>query len=212
MKMSNVEKKFVNSKRHAQKNLELIERLFKNVDLSKINKVLEIGCGVGVVSAHLNSVYRMDVIGTDVDPVQIEIARKYNKENENLKFISANATKLPFENNKFDIVLLLWVMHHINDWDKVLKEINRVLKIKGLFIFSDLAYSRRIAAIGNFASSIRIFKHIVQKYGVYTIDDITNFLKRDKFEIIYRESPKRGVLSGCHNIIFQKNINEDIIK
>ena len=54
MKMSNVEKKFVNSKRHAQKNLELIRRLFNNVDLSKRNKVLEIGCGVGIISAHLS--------------------------------------------------------------------------------------------------------------------------------------------------------------
>jgi len=209
MRMGNVEKRFVNSKRHGQKNLELIGRLFNNIDLGKINKVLEIGCGVGVVSSHLNSVYRMDVIGIDIDPEQIKMAKKYNKENETLKFINVNATKLPFEKNKFDMVLLLWVMHHINDWGKVLKEINRVLKIYGFFIFSDLAYSRKITTIVNFASSIRIFKHILQKYGVYTIDDIIYFLKRHEFEIIYRESPKKGVFSRGHNLIFQKNIGKD---
>lgn len=204
MKMTKIEKKFVNSKRHAQKNIELVEQLFRRVDLSKKNKVLEIGCGVGVVSAHLNIKYQMDVIGTDLDPEQIEIAKKYNKENEKLKFFEADATKLPFENNKFEIVLLLWVMHHINDWDRTLFEINRVLKTKGFFIFADLAYSRMFVRVGNFANSNRFFRRIVKNYGIYTIDDIIYFLKNINFEIIYKEKPK-GVISKNYNIVFQKN-------
>ncbi len=75
MKMSKIEKKIINGKRHAKKNLEDIEELFRIIDLSNINNVLEIGCGVGVVSEHFNNSYNMNVIGTDVDPKQIKIAK-----------------------------------------------------------------------------------------------------------------------------------------
>jgi len=204
MKMTKIEKKFVNSKRHAQKNIELIDQLFIKVDLSNVNKVLEIGCGVGVVSAHLNMNYKMDVVGTDLDQEQIKIAKIYNKMNENLKFIKADAIKLPFENNKFEIILSLWVMHHINDWERALKEINRVLKPKGFLIFSDLAYSKILLSVGNMVNSIRIFNPIVKNYGFYTINDIIYFLKNNNFEIIYKEKPK-GVILKNYTIVFQKN-------
>ena len=50
MKMGKLEKKFVNSKRHAQTNIELIERLFDRIDLQNITNVLEIGCGAGITA------------------------------------------------------------------------------------------------------------------------------------------------------------------
>ena len=40
-----------------------------------MSKGMKIGCGVGVVSEHLNNNYKMKVIGTDVDPKQIKIAK-----------------------------------------------------------------------------------------------------------------------------------------
>jgi len=39
--MGKLEKKFVNSKRHSQKNIELIERLFKHIVLENKSDVLE---------------------------------------------------------------------------------------------------------------------------------------------------------------------------
>jgi hypothetical protein len=43
MKMSKMEKRFVNSKWHAQKNIELVEHLLGRLGLSSITRVLEIG-------------------------------------------------------------------------------------------------------------------------------------------------------------------------
>ena len=154
--MGRFEKKFVNSKRHAQKNIELIEQLFKHIDLENISNVLEIGCGVGITAVHLHDKYDMSVMGTDVDPEQIMLAKKHHKESKRLKFMESDATTLPFENQEFDMVLSFFVLHHIGSWDKALTEISRVLKPNGYFIFYDLTYSR---------FTTRLFKRIAKKYG-----------------------------------------------
>ena len=178
MKMSKIEKRYDNSKRHAQKNRELVERLLDKIDLSNVSKVLEIGCGVGIVTAHLAARYNMNITGIDLDPEQIAIAKVYNKENEHLKFIEADAVKLRFEEHKFDMVLSIYVLHHAGNWEKILEEINRVLKQNGYFIFYDLACSKFIA---------RIFNPFVKKLSFYTIDDINHCLGRNDFEIVHAQ-------------------------
>ena len=204
MKMSKIEKKFINSKRHAKKNFEVIEELFKIIELSSINNVLEIGCGVGVVSEHLNNIYKMNVIGTDVDPKQIKIAKIFNKENKSLKYIEADATELPFENDTFDLILTLWVLHHIRDWRKVLEEIKRVLKPMGTIFIYDLEYSKKLVNFYNYANSKRILKHFVKKYGVYSIDDIIDFFIKNHFKLVHKKSTKKRIMNN-HIIVFQKN-------
>jgi len=194
MKISKIEKRFVNSKRHTQKNLELVERLFNRIDLHNITRVLEIRCGTGIVSAHLTNRHNMNVVGIDLDSNQITIAKKYNNESEHLKFIEADSTKLPFENQEFDMVLSLYVMHHIGNWEKTLEEINRVLKPNGYFLFYDLAYSGFIT---------RIFRPIAKNYGVYTINDISHCLKINNFKIIYTEEPK-GIIMKNYSIVLRK--------
>ncbi len=47
MRMCKLEKKFVNSKRQAEKNIKIAERLFGEIDPSNVRRVLEVGCGVG---------------------------------------------------------------------------------------------------------------------------------------------------------------------
>ena len=192
--MGKIEKSFVNSKRHAQKNLELVERLFNRLDLRNTARVLEIGCGVGIVSAHLTNRYTMDVIGTDLDSDQIAMAKTYNNESEYLNFVIADATELPFFNQKFDMVLSIYVLHHIGNWKNTLKEINRVLKKNGYFIFYDFAYSK---------FTTRIFSPIVKNYGLYSIDDVSHCLRRNGFKVIHTEEPK-GLIMKKYSVVFRK--------
>jgi len=111
-----------------------------------------------------------------------------------IRFLEMDATKMHFEDNEFDIVLSFGIMHHIGCWEKALEEISRVLKPQGFFIFGDLAYSKL---------TTRIFKPIVKNYGVYTIDELIHCLRRNNFEIIYREEPK-GVIMKYYSLVFQK--------
>jgi len=194
MKMTRLEKSFVNASRHGKRNLEILQHLFTQFDTATSEKVLEIGCGAGTVATHLSEIHGMQVTATDADPEQVQLAKSHYPEHENLRFLKADATDLPFEDAEFDMVLSLNVFHHIGDWGRALSEVNRVLKSKGYFVFHDLAYSRLAVAI---------FRPVVRNFGLYTIGDIIGGSKSRGLEIVYRGEPSRRVFAE-HSLVFHK--------
>ena len=188
MKLSKLEKIFVNytAKR---RNIKTAERLFNYIDLDKVEKVLEIGCGIGTLSSYLADKYKWKVTGIDLDPEQIEKAKKYHIESEYPKFIETDATKLPFENNEFNMVLSFDVLHHIPNCNKALDEINHVLKSDGFYILVDFTFPR-----------------LFGKFSIQ-LNDIINQMENNNFKIIYQEKPK--LITGWRfSIIFQKSSND----
>lgn len=101
--------------------------------IRKNNKVLDLGCGNG---RFVNIIKEKggEYFGCDVSESLINIAKK-NYPNEN--FQVNQALKLPFENNYFDIIYSIAVLHHIPSKQfrlEFLKEVKRVLKPGGLFV------------------------------------------------------------------------------
>ena len=178
MKIGKLEKVWVNSKWQSQKNIKIAEPLFDQVNIDNVQRVLEVGCGNGVLSSYLAEKHGWNVTGIDIDPDQIKIAKKIHKENDSLKFVEADATELPYENNEFDLTLSFDVLHHIPNWDMAIKEINRVLRPEGLYIMNDLA-SRY------FHQAIR---SLLGRYmSVFTVDELIDDLKHNKFDILYEK-------------------------
>jgi len=194
MKMSRFEKRFVNSRKHAQTSIEKIEQLFQNIDISNVHNVLEVGCGAGMLADYLSGKYHMKVTGTDVDLEQIELARGFLKKNDRLNFLTADATELPFKDSEFDLVLSFMVMHHISNWKKAFEEINRVLKPGGILIIKDLSFSKLTSKVLSLLSN---------NYGVYALEDITLFLKEKKFNLVVLETPG-GILFKQFSLVLQK--------
>lgn len=194
MKIGKLEKIFVNRRKEAEKSIKIAERLFRQIDLSNVKKVLEVGCGIGVVSSYLAKRYGWNVTGIDLDPEQIERAKKDNTENEYLRFFEADVTQLPFEDREFDMILSFDVLHHICNWDKALNEIGRVLRPKGFYILDDITLVRFTA---------RIFKN----WGVFAVNDITGHLIGNDFEIIYREKPVINIFLRHFSVVSQKKFN-----
>ena len=187
--MSKLEKIFVNLSARTR-NIKTFEHLFSQIDLSNVKKVLEVGCGIGVLSSYLSEKYEWEVTGIDLDPKQIERAKNDYGENKYLKFLEAAATKLPFEDNEYDLVLSSDVLHHIvSDWVKALSEISRVLRPDGFYVLNDLTFP-----------SFSFFK----KWSL-PVDDITNYLKRNNFKIIYEKRPKSTIFGNRFSIISQKH-------
>ncbi|MEA3255733.1 MAG: class I SAM-dependent methyltransferase [Candidatus Altiarchaeota archaeon] len=169
----------------AKRNIKTVEQLFSRVELSNVKQALEVGCGVGVVSSYLAEKYGWDVTGIDLDPDQIKRAKNNNIKDESLKFLEADATRLPFENNEFDMVLSFDALHHIPDWDKALGEISRVLKPEGFYVLNDLAFPR-----------LKIFEGLLKRYmSIYAVEDITRCLKRNNFVIVYVKKKVGGRFS-----------------
>jgi len=107
--------------------------MFKIVPKNLKNKrLLDIGCGPGI---HLKKYIQRGAksTGIDISNKMIFLAKEYCPKG---KFYVGNANKLKFKNNYFDIVTSSLMLDHIKNLDKIIKEVNRVLKKGGLFIFS----------------------------------------------------------------------------
>ena len=193
-KMGKTEKWFMNRPKHNINAANKIEKLLQYVDFKENQKFLEIGCGNGAACKHIAKKYSLNVTGVDVDPEQIKNAIRDIEKLNNIQFFEGDSTDLKFNDNEYDIVYSSGVLHHISNWQKVLEEITRLLKPKGYYIFSDLAYSR---------FTTRLFKNITKNYGFYTIDDIINFMKNNNFEILQKEKTE-GLLLKTHTIILRK--------
>lgn len=100
-------------------------------DLSDL-KLIDIGCGPGIHAREYTK-RGAEVSGIDISPKMIELAKQYCPEGN---FNVGNIYKIEFDDNNFDILTASFVLDHIKELKKAAKEIKRVLKKEGLFIFS----------------------------------------------------------------------------
>jgi len=142
MAMTWFEKQFVNRRQVAEHNITSLSTRLEQLDISNINDVLEIGSGVGFVSAYLVETYGMNVYGTDFDPDQVTTARELHPESDSLHFGVEDASKLSVTDSSFDLVLSQNVFHHIPDWKRVVREVRRVLRPEGYLIWYDLVFPK----------------------------------------------------------------------
>ena len=106
---------------------------FKLLGNVKGKKILDLGCGPGF---HLNKLNKMGakVKGIDLSKELIKIAKQ---QNPSVEVQYGDITKkLPYKNLEFDAVISSLVLGHIENWDNLLKEVHRILKNKGIFIFT----------------------------------------------------------------------------
>jgi SAM-dependent methyltransferase len=95
------------------------------------DKILEVGCGIGNLTAELSR-KGYDITGTDISREAI----KYGIEKYvDIKLIVQPAEDLDFEDGSFDAVLSFDLFEHIAAIDKHISEVRRVLRLGGYYLF-----------------------------------------------------------------------------
>jgi ubiquinone/menaquinone biosynthesis C-methylase UbiE len=102
---------------------------------SKGKRILDVGCGDGVLS-YLLSQKGAFVIGVDSSDKAIKFAKKKTRNIRNIEFIKASAYYLPFKRDSFDYVVSSDVIEHLQEPQKMLAEIKRVYNRKGKVIIT----------------------------------------------------------------------------
>ena len=91
--------------------------------------LLDIGAGVGTQSRLLKDEFGFHVIAVE----QSTYGSKKCREN-GLETLQENATNLSLDNETIDAVIAMDVLEHVQEDDKALSEIFRVLKDDGIFL------------------------------------------------------------------------------
>ena len=143
MKLTRLEKWFMNSARHARHTEQTVLALLEHVSLPPQPRCLEIGCGQGAVTRVLLERCNAQVIASDYDPAQVAVAQERLADlGGPVEFRVVDARAMPFDDAAFDAVFSFGVLHHIpGEWREAVAETARVLKPGGWFVFTDLVVS-----------------------------------------------------------------------
>jgi len=96
------------------------------------DNILEIGCSAGYFTKYLSQIGRQ-VYGIDINSEHIaQAARRYPF----IAFQVADASRLPFKSESFDLVVMLEVIEHVGNEEQTIAEIHRVLKPSGKLLIS----------------------------------------------------------------------------
>jgi len=105
--------------------------LFK--DEVKGKSVLDLGCGSGPFVKKLFSLGAKKIKGIDLSDELIKIAIR---ENPKVEFVVGDAKKTPYKKEEFNLVVSSLMVHYFKDLKPLFREVARILKKNGLFVFS----------------------------------------------------------------------------
>jgi len=114
--------------------------LGKRMPISKNQKIIDIGCGLGGPARYYAKEFKCFITGIDITPSFIEIGNEFNKltsMSDNIKLLVGNGEILDFKNETFDGAYSQHVTMNISNREKFFSEAFRVLKKDSFFAFTE---------------------------------------------------------------------------
>jgi len=136
---------------------EIVKGILDRLNLNSTN-ILDTGCGTGFNLNYLKDYGK--VIGLDFS----KDALNFCKMRGNKNLVQANAEKVPFKGDMFDLIITLDLLEHLDD-NKTLKEFYRALKPTGYLIVT-------VPAFGFLWSEHDVALHHKRRYNKAQLRDI----------------------------------------
>ncbi|MCZ3365230.1 MULTISPECIES: class I SAM-dependent methyltransferase [Methanobacterium] len=171
----------------------LYNTVLQKLNQFSFNKLLDVGCGTGNLLSLISSKYEVQIVGIDLSPEMLNIAR--NKLDETADLRLCDSESLPFNDNSFDMVICTDSFHHYPNPANVLAEVKRVLKAGGNFIITDPWL----------ATPFRQFANIFMPFNkdgdikIYGESEIRKLLENAGFNTIeWEQLNKRAFIATAH--------------
>ena len=180
----------------------------KNKPLEKV-KILDIGCGGGLLCEPMSRL-GANVVGIDASDKNIKVAKLHSKKN-NLDIEYLCATPETFKTDiKFDVILNMEIVEHVENVDFFLKSSSELLKKNGMMFVATLnktlkSYLFAIIGAEYILNWLPIGTHEWEKF--VKPQDLTNILKKYKLNLESLDGMKYDLFKDEWAISKDKSIN-----
>ena len=176
--------------------------------LNKI-KILDIGCGGGLLSEPMSRL-GADVVGIDASDKNISVAKLHAKKNNlNIKYVCSSPENFQI-NEKFDVILNMEIIEHVDNVDQFLKSCSNLLKKNGMMFVATLnktlkSYIFAIIGAEYIMRWLPIGTHSWEKF--VKPEDLIKVLKNYNLELEELAGMKFNLIKDEWSISADKSIN-----
>ncbi len=180
----------------------------KEKPLKKV-KILDIGCGGGLLSEPMNKL-GADVVGIDASEKNINIAKLHAKKNKlDIKYICTSPDKFQ-SNKKFDVILNMEIVEHVQDINFFLKSCSKLLKKNGIMFVATInktlkSYLFAIVGAEYVLQWLPIGTHDWEKF--VKPNELINILKKNNLTLDELDGMKFNLINNKWNISSDKSVN-----
>ncbi len=144
--------------------------------------VLDLGCGRGGV---VELIWQDVKLAAGLDPDEPSLAERRAR---GMPVITGRGEHLPFAGGTFDLVVSVWVLEHLRTPERVMREVHRVLRPGGHFVFLTPNLRHPLLAFNRLGRALpQLQRRLVPRlYGR---------VEADTFPVQYRANTERAIRS-----------------
>tara|TARA_B100001939_G_scaffold291061_1_gene262755 strand:- start:808 stop:1539 length:732 start_codon:yes stop_codon:yes gene_type:complete len=172
-------------------------------------KILDIGCGGGLLTEPMKKL-GADVVGIDASEKNIKIAKLHSKKNNlNIKYLCVSPENF-ITKDKFDVILNMEIVEHVEDIDFFLKSSSKLLKKGGIMFVATLnktlkSYLFAIVGAEYILKWLPIGTHEWEKF--VKPEDLIDILKKYNLKLDCLDGMKLNILTDQWKISADKSVN-----
>jgi ubiquinone/menaquinone biosynthesis C-methylase UbiE len=164
---------------------KLLWEAYQALDLEPGMRLLDAGCGTGNFESFLveKDPPPVDITGVDFSLGMLGVARAKCESLTNVAFRQADLNAdLPFEDCTFDRIVSINVLYALDDWDRTIRELLRVLKPEGRLVLTSSAPSYHagpviadhVRRIGNIWGLSRKIRAVIRTIAMFSVSGLTS--------------------------------------
>lgn len=157
----------------------------------QFSDVLDVGCGTGEILSIIKTLYpAVSLFGIDISKEMLKQAEEKGLNNSRL--FLGDAENLPFENERFDLLICTDSFHHYPNPQRAIDEFYRVLKAGGILLLADFWKPFPFRQLMNLFIPFSNEGDV----KIYSKNEIIKFLEQSNFKNIqYQKINKSSYLS-----------------
>ena len=171
------------------------EKFSQDLRIGVQDRVFELGCGRGRVAAHIAKLTGAHITGINIDQTQLDSAILFAKNNgltKQCQYINADFNELPFPypDNHFDAIYEIQVLSVSRDYNKLFKELNRILKPGGkISLLEWVRLPKYDESKPEHQRLMKKIKPLIGAIGTPSPEEYENGLRKAGFKVLISEDP-----------------------